>query len=315
MGELADLLVRVWLPLIVPIGIGGLWPLLRSKASAQWVRVRLNALVIHVLLPALIFAVSASAHIDTALLTVPLISGGTSLCMGLLLYLVLYRSSLGYGIPNRTRVTYLLCGMFGNVLLIGYPVLAFFYGPAGERYAVFTDVLSFTPLVWTLGVWIAVHLGLHGNTGMAHSVGLALLKLPPLWAFVLGVGLNLSDIDAAQLIDATYLLGQGTIPVLLVVLGLAVPWGRLQPDRGVLAVVGVKLVGMPLIALGLVSLFADGLLHEPVRAGILETAMPVMTTAVLLADRFHLDTEAVALMIGWSTLLFGLLLPAWIWLL
>ena len=37
-----------------------------------------------------------------------------------------------------------------------------------------------------------------------------------------------------------------------------------------------------------------------------------MLMAILLADRFRLDTGAAALMIGWSTLLFGFTLPAWV---
>jgi len=32
----------------------------------------------------------------------------------------------------------------------------------------------------------------------------------------------------------------------------------------------------------------------------------------LIADRFYLDTEVAALMIGWSTLLFWFTLPLWL---
>ena len=309
---LAGLFFRVWLPLVVLIGAGGLWRRFHPEVSPKVLRGHLNALAINLFLPALIFAAAASARIDAALLTVPLISGLATVLTGLLLYLALYRSPLGAGIPNRARASYLLCGMFGNVLLIGYPVLGFLYGPAGGRYAVFTDVLSFTPVVWTLGVWIATRLGASDVAGPVHPVTRILLRLPPVWAFAAGVLLNLSGLEVAPLADAARMVGQAAIPVLLFVLGLAIPWGRLRPNRAVLAVVWMKLALMPLIAWGLASVISDGLQAQH-RAGILEAAMPAMTTAVLLADRFHLDAEAVALMIGWSTLIFGLLLPVWVW--
>jgi predicted permease len=50
------------------------------------------------------------------------------------------------------------------------------------------------------------------------------------------------------------------------------------------------------------------------RAAVVEATMPTMLMAILLADRFRLDNEAAALMIGWSTMLFWLTLPAWLWL-
>jgi predicted permease len=50
------------------------------------------------------------------------------------------------------------------------------------------------------------------------------------------------------------------------------------------------------------------------RAAVVEATMPTMLMAILLADRFRLDNEAAALTIGWSTMLFWLTLPAWLWL-
>jgi predicted permease len=44
-------------------------------------------------------------------------------------------------------------------------------------------------------------------------------------------------------------------------------------------------------------------------ASVVEAATPSMMTALLLADRFRLDSAAAALLIGWSTILFWLTLP------
>lgn len=311
---LVDLFLSAWLPLGVLLAAGGLWRRFHPAVSPSQLRGHLNVLALNLFLPALTFAAAASARIDAALLTVPLLSGLATLITGLLLYIVLFRTPLGAGMSNRTRASLMLCGMFGNVLLVGYPVLAFLYGPAGGRYAVFTDILSFTPVVWTLGVWIAIHLGAEDGAGPVHPVSRILLRLPPVWGFAAGVVVNLSGLPAEPLVDAARMIGQAAIPLLLFVLGLTIPWDRLRPSRPVLAVVMVKLTVMPAIAWGLAHLLAEEL-AAPHYAGVLEAAMPSMTTAILLADRFHLDGEAVALMVGWSTLLFGLLMPVWVWLL
>lgn len=305
------LIFQVWLPLVILIGAGGLWRFAHPEIPAKVLRMHLSTVAVYLFLPALIFAAAATAKIDMALLTVPFYLLLGTLATGLLLYLVLYRSPLGKNLANRSRASLLLCGMFGNVLLMGYPVLGFLYGARGERYAVFADVLAFTPIVWTLGVWIASRLGASDVSGPVHPFGRILLRLPPLWAFVIGVALNLSGIEVTPLAEAARLVGQATIPVLLFVLGLAMPWGRLRPNRAVLSIVAVKLALMPLIVFGLLSLSGQAMAEQH-KAAIIEAGMPVMTTSVLLADRFHLDTEMVALLLGWSTVLFALLLPFWL---
>jgi predicted permease len=53
-----------------------------------------------------------------------------------------------------------------------------------------------------------------------------------------------------------------------------------------------------------------GLAYAPlVNATRFEGATPAMVTTLFLADRFRLDHDAAALLIGWSTILFWLTLP------
>jgi predicted permease len=44
-------------------------------------------------------------------------------------------------------------------------------------------------------------------------------------------------------------------------------------------------------------------------AASLEATTPAMMSVLLLADRFRLDGESAALLIGWSTILFWFSLP------
>jgi len=78
-----------------------------------------------------------------------------------------------------------------------------------------------------------------------------------------------------------------------------------------IAVTAVKLIAMPLIIWGMAASVAVPI-GEPARAAIIEAAMPTLLMAILLADRFRLDTEAASLMIGWRTVLFWLIPPLWL---
>ena len=306
---LTQLLLQVWLPITLLVAAGGLWVRYRPQFPAQALRVNLNRLVVDVFAPPLLFALSAQAEITPQLLTVPLIMLiGIGIAFALL-YVLLFHSRLGAGLARETRAAILLAGVFGNVLFMGYPTLTFLYGDIGGSYAAFADVLASSPLVWTLGVWIATRLGHEGGQGT--SLLRTLLTLPPVWGFVLGFAVNLSGLEVAPLIAAAKFMGQATIPIMLFTLGLSIPWGDLKPTRPVLAAVAVKLAIAPFLAL-LAARLIFGELHPAQTAAVIETAMPTMLMAASFADRFHLDVRAAALTASWTSLLFLLTLPFWI---
>lgn len=306
---LRDLFLQVWLPITALVVAGGLWARFRRDPPADRLRVYLNRLVVDVFAPPLLFALAAQAHIDRQMLSVPVITIAGILTSLALLYPLLYRTPLGAGLARETRAAILLAGCFGNVLFMGYPVLTFLYGPLGGSYAAFADVLASTPLVWTLGVWIATRLGHPG--GQSVSLLRTVLRLPPIWGFVLGFAVNFAGIDAGPLIQAAKLMGQATIPLMLFTLGLSIPWADLRPSRPVLAAVAVKLAVAPAIVFALARLFF-GELEAAQTAAILEVAMPTMLMAASLADRFQLDVRAAALTVSLSSLGFLATLPVWI---
>jgi hypothetical protein len=309
---LLQLLLQVMLPLALLVAAGALWQHFNARHAVA-LRLQLGNLALNLFVPALMFAISAGARLAPGLLTVPLLLALGIAATGLVLYGLLYRSFLGRGLADSTRAALMLAGMFGNVLFIGLPVVTFLFGAEGARYPAFADVMAATPLVWTLGVWIATRLGSGGQRSDV-SVSGQLLRLPPVWAFAAGAAVNLAGWEVAPLVQAAHFIGQPTIPVMMFVLGLAIPWRSLRPSRAVLGVVAVKLLLMPLIVWGAARLLFHPL-AEPQTAAVIEAAMPTMLMAILFADRFKLDTRAAALMTGWSTLLFWLTLPFWLWVL
>jgi predicted permease len=304
-----NLLAQVLFPMALLIAAGAIWRTRLDSAGIRAVRGYITTVTINLFAPALLFAAAASAEVNNNLLSVPLLVAGSMLFTGLPLYVLLFKSRLGASLSSATRAGLLLCGIFGNVLFMGYPLLTHLYGEAGGRYAAFADMAATTPLLWSAGVWIAVRLG-----GQAPDAGhpiKQLFSLPPLWAFAAGVLTAQLPLNTQPLIHAAHFIGQPTVPVMLLMLGLSIPWSRLAPSLPVLTIVAFKLLLMPLVAYSLALAFFPPLANAQ-RAAVLEAGVPTMLMAVGIADRYQLDVEKVALTVAWGTVLFLLSLPVWL---
>lgn len=304
-----QLLLKTLLPLSLLIAAGAIWPRWQTGVSVVALRGEINRLVLNFFAPMLFFAAGAVATVDLSLLRMPLILGVATL-LGLgLAGLILFVTPLGRGLSDPQRGAIVLASGFGNVLFFGYPFLTTVYGEEnGSRYPFFADMLATTPLVWSLGVWIAFRCGRHTE----HASFLAMwLRLPPVWGFGAGLAVNLSGLPLAPLIEAGRWAGSPTIPLMLFVLGLTIPWHDLRPQKAVFVALAIKLALMPLFALG-IALAWPGELTEPGEAAVLEAAMPTMVMVIALADRFGLDTRLAGLVMGWSTLIGLVTLPFWL---
>lgn len=308
-AELAQqLLLKTLLPLSLLIAAGGIWPRWQAGISIVSLRGEINRLVLNFFAPMLFFAAGASATVDLELLQVPLLLGAATLFGLGLAALALFATPLGHGLSRPARGAIMLASGFGNVLFFGYPFLSTVFGEPGMRYPFFADMLATTPLVWSLGVWIAFRCGRHEE----HASFLAMwLRLPPVWGFAAGLAVNLSGLSLMPLVEAARWAGSPTIPLMLFVLGLTIPWHDLRPQKAVFVALAIKLALMPLLALGLAQAW-PGRLSEPAQAGILEAAMPTMVMVIALADRFGLDTRLAGLIMGWSTLAGLATLPFWL---
>jgi malate permease and related proteins len=308
MTQLFNLMIEVMLPLTLLVAAGALWPRFFPDTPVDLARTLLNRLSMYLFYPSILYAVSASTPVSAELLSVPLLVGIGTLLSGLVLYVLLYRLPIWPHLNDSTRAGMMLGGMFGNTFNIGVPVLVFFYGRDATRYAVFNDMLMTMPLVWSLGVWIATRLGSHTAVESYPSVWRVMVSMPPIWAFILGIATQQLGLNYRPLVNATHFIGQATIPVTLFVLGMTIPWRNLVPRSEILSAALVKLAATPLIVwCAARALFPA--MGEAQYASVAEGATPSMLTALLLADRFRLDSSATALLIGWSTILFWVTLP------
>ncbi|MHB1676354.1 MAG: AEC family transporter [Sulfuriferula sp.] len=307
-----NLLLEVMLPMALLVIAGAWWRRSLGDDGVRAVRGYISTITINLFAPALLFAAAASAHITAQLLSVPLLLALSIMGGGAGLYLTFYHTRLGRNLPATTRGALLLCGMFGNVLFMGYPLLHFLFGDEGGRYAAFADMGASTPLLWSLGVWIAARSG-GKKTSRVHPVK-AWLLLPPVWSFIAGVAVSLAGWSVTPIIHAVRMIGQPTVPIMLLMLGLSIPWNRLVPSRAIWVVVLFKLILLPLM-IWLSSRFWLGALRNAQIAAVIETGVPTMLMALSLADRYQLDVETAALTIAWTAVLFLFTLPLWLWIL
>jgi len=203
----------------------------------------------------------------------------------------------------------LLAAAFPNATYLGLPVLAKTFGPWARGVAIQYDLFACTPILLTVGILIARH---HGNSSEHGHPLASLLKVPPLWAAVIAVILNITAVPLPTGLEGfLQTLANGVVPLMLIALGMALTWEnqQLQRLRIVVPVLAIQLFVMPLVAWGLAILFG---LHGELRtAVVLEAAMPCMVLGVVLCDRYGLDTRLYATTVTLSTALSFFTLPLW----
>jgi len=285
---------------------GILWRFIKPPGmNADDVRRVITGLVYTLLLPALVLSVlwKTSLGLDTVKIAVVAAAG---VITALLATRLLLRRS---AVPKAVVGTLFLAAAFPNATYLGLPVLAKTFGPWARGVAIQYDLFACTPLLLTVGILIARH---HGSGGENDHPLAALLKVPPLWAAIVALLLNLADIPLPDGLEGfLQTLANGVVPLMLIALGMALTWETRQLQRlpVVLPVLAIQLLVMPLVAWGLASLLG---LHGELRtAVVLEAAMPCMVLGVVLCDRYGLDTSLYATTVTLSTALSFFTLPLW----
>ncbi len=290
--------------ILIACGVG--WRILTPQGlDADTLRGSLTGVVYVLLLPALVLVVlwRAPLSLDAVWVGVAAASGVlASLAMGWLAY--------RWWAPSRPVFgALLLAGAFPNATYMGLPVLEAALGPWARSVAVQYDLFACTPLLLSLGVLLAMRFG---GSGQAVHPLRALLRVPPLWAAIAGVTLNLLQVPLPALFGGLFdMLAAGVVPLMLFSLGLGLRWpaGAWQRLFMLWPLVLIQLVITPVLVWGLAGVL--GLEGGVLTAVVLEAAMPSMVLGIVLCDRYGLDTSVYALAVTLTTALSLLTLPLW----
>ena len=299
-------MVSVLLQILVTIGIGQIWrrkPL--GGITADNARVVLTTAVYYLFLPALVLSILWQAPLGVDSLRII----GASMVGILSSLLVFYLIGRRLALTRPQFGALLLAASFPNASYMGLPLLGSLFGDEGRAVAIQYDLLAGTPLLLSIGVLIAAYYGTKGTVG---NPLLALLKVPPLWAAVIGVSLNLAQVPAPDgMMELLTRLGGAVVPLMLIALGMSLALSSLKP-RALLRIspaLAVQLLWMPLAALGFASLVGtQGTVYLAV---VLAAATPTMLLGLVLSDRFGLDTGLYAATATATTVLSLLTLPLW----
>lgn len=285
---------------------GVVWRILSPLGlDGDTLRNSLTSLVYMLLLPALVLVVLWRAPLSLDALRVAGLAA-TGVLFGLGITWLWFRRRPP---SNAAMGTVLLAAAFPNATYLGLPVLEASLGTWARSIAIQYDLFACTPLLLSLGVFLAQH---YGGGATATNPLRNLLRVPPLWAAMLGVGFNLLGVPLPNLFaGALDMLAAGVIPLMLFSLGLALRWGDGWMNKWslLIPVVAVQLLLTPLLIWGMAQ--GTALPPQVLTAVVLEAAMPSMVLGIVLCDRYRLDSGLYAMAVSLTTVLSMLTLPVW----
>ena len=285
---------------------GMLWQKTRPMGiTPDTARRVITGLVYILLLPALVLNVmwTAPLGIETLQIAASALFGLTASL--LIAWLVFKRM-------NVTRATVgamLLASTFPNATYLGLPVLEATLGGWASSVAIQYDLLACTPFLLTVGILIA---GYYGNSKEKNNPLLELIRVPPLWAALLGIGFNLLNMPQTEWINSLLSkMSAGVIPLMLIAIGLGLSWPKAWQEHIKVMIPAhiIQLIIAPLLVLALG--ISVGIGQPLVTAIVLEAAMPCMVVGIVLCDRFNLNTQLYAATVTASTMLSVITLPLW----
>ncbi len=224
-------------------------------------------------LPALVIQKVREVDISSETITVVVFAWTTIIFSLTLSFLVgkLFR------FEDKTLRSFILVSSFGNTAFMGYPFTFALFGEEGLKYAVLYDQLGSFLLVVSLGLFVAT-----GRFSFKEVI-----TFPPFIALVFAF--IFKGIAFPQFIEVFLdVVGKSLIPVVLFAVGLRFSPSRIFNSlRGASIAILLKMVVAPAGVLALMKLLDMSELYHGVI--LLESAMPPMVMAGVLAMKYDLD--------------------------
>lgn len=262
----------------------------------------LNAVLLHVGLPALVFSSVQRADIDWSLALVPALAWAVAL-VGIVAALA---SARAMRLAPAAAGAFVLAAVFGNTGYIGYPVAHALLGEPGLVRAIFSDIFGNTLAMIAIGTFVAARVSQH--EAEVHPLK-EIATFPPFVALALALASRGVAVPDAFM-DWLGALGKIVVPLIMISVGLSLRPRRLKEHAGVVAAAAaVKLVLLPLVALLAARLVSQD--EASARVVVLEASVPTMMMAVIIGHRFDLDTELIASAVLVTTVASAVAIPVW----
>lgn len=252
-----------------------------------------SQMIFYALSPCLIFTVLTQSQLNNSDI---LRMGGFALANLLIVGALAWGVTAIFKLERKLMAAVVLTAMLPNAGNLGLSINLFSFGEDALAHASVYFAVSAT-LMYTLGVFIASA----GTASLRQSL-VELVKAPTVYAVILAVLFLQMDWTLPLPLERTVnTLGQATIPVMLLLLGLQFhnsDWDW-QPGP-LLSAAGMRILLSPLVGLGLCVLF--NMQGPALQAALSESAVPTAVTATLLATQFDVKPTFVTNVVFFTTM-------------
>lgn len=295
-----------FLMLVVCLAAGVL--LRRSGKASEGAHTSINAVILHLSLPALTLHHLHTFRFDAAHL-LPVLMPWALFLLGAALFWVVGRL---WKLPAASIGALTLVGGFGNTSFVGLPMIEALHGRDGLGLGLLIDQFGSYLALSTLGI---AAVALYGGEGRRTpcEVLRQVASFPPFVALVLA--LASAPLAWPPVVDQVLLrIGDTLAPLALLSVGLQLRFDTLREHARLLCLgLGYKLLACPALVIGLLW-WADAAPDMASRVSVIEAAMPPMIGAAIVAAQARLAPPLVSLMVGLGIPLGLSTAPAWHWL-
>lgn len=274
------------IPVALTMLVGYVWQRVEPGGlDAQTVSNVLNQLLLRLFAPVLIFAVLVRADIGMEVIAIP-IAGVASILAGVGMS-VLFYSYLGrkINLSRERQGSLVLASSFANGSL-ALPVCLALFGEPGMKGAMLFDLLATVPMIWTLGVMIAIWYS--GGSLAPRGLGREMLTLPPLWGVVAALTVKGLGIQVPEIIlEAGWNFGQAAIPLMVFIIGLSLRMQQLRHIGLLLPALTIRLLLAPTVGLLVGWMLAVDTQTLAITGLAMASASPAV--GILLTYRYDLD--------------------------
>ena len=258
----------------------------------------LNKIGFMIFQPALIFTLIQNTDISGILLPALALY---ALAQGLLFLITLIISLKLLKLEFIEAWLVSMCVVFVNTLMYIWPISQLMYGTGGNL-PINAVVLWDATITFAFFI-ISTDLIAHSRTSFSvKTTGKRLIQNPVLIAILLAVCSKLVHFDIdVSIIKALGFIGPAAPPMMLLALGIILSQSPLIPNIQIATITGIKLIGLPVILLILITIFVTDPYWEKLL--LLNSAGPSGAMAFALAMLHRAKTDIIAPVIIWTSLL------------
>ncbi|MGC8256562.1 AEC family transporter [Leuconostoc mesenteroides] len=227
----------------------------------------------------------------------------------LVLFAISVGSARALGIRKNRRGLFQSMFFNSNTVFVGLPINMALFGVKSLPYVLVYYMVN-TTFFWTLGTYLIQR---DGEGAWKFDIRATLSKVfsPPLLGFILGIIFVWTDVKLPTFVvsDLQY-IGNLTVPLSMFFIGIAVQRAGLRNmefNKYSLGILFGRFILAPIVMFFL--LWKADVPHLMKQVFILQSAMPVMTNAPVVASLYGADADYAAIMVTESTILSLVVVP------